>query len=114
MIRLMAVVSLAACVAGCVERASREARCERPSEPAAAALDVKSPAAQQHLREDARAAEALAVSYADSMEGIERGGHHRQSIERCEAALLGDIARVHHVAPDQVRVALGRQNDTPF
>ena len=25
-----------------------------------------------------------------------------------------DIARVHHVAPAQVRVALGRQNDTPF
>ena len=115
-IRLSVALACAACLAGCTGGAPRDAprgaRCERLSEPVAT-LDLKDAALQRHLREDARAAEAFAASYADAME-IDKVGQHRQAMERCEGALLDDIARVHHVAAAQVRVALGRQNDTPF
>ena len=110
--RLIAALSLSVCIAGC-GRGSREARCERPSE-LASTLDLNVPAQQQHLRDDAHAAEALALTYADAMEGADGVGQHRQAIERCEATLLSDIARVHRLAPERVRMALGRQNDTPF
>jgi hypothetical protein len=110
--RLIAALSLSICIAGCAGTGTREARCERPSDPPAV-LDVKDPAAQRHLRDDGRTAESAAVRYADAMEG-DTPGQHRQMLERCEATLLADIARVHHVAPEQLRVAIARQNDTPF
>ena len=113
MLRLIASLSLAASVAGCAGREPRSARCEwRPE--AAEALDVTKPAQVRHLRDDARAAEALAVTFADLTQGLEQPGRHRESMERCEGILFNDIARVHHVTPEDVRVALGRQNDTPF
>jgi hypothetical protein len=66
------------------------------------------------LRDDARAAELSAVSYADATDGLHVAGQHRQAMEWCEALLFDEIARAHHVAPAQVRTALARQNDTPF
>jgi hypothetical protein len=113
MIRLMTALLLAACVTGCAGRELRSVRCEWPAEPAVL-LDLKNPDQARHLHDDARAAEVLAVTYADSTPGVDAFGQHRQSTERCEAMLFHAIARVHRVAPEQVRVALRRQNDTPF
>ena len=113
MMRLISALSLAACVTGCAGRELRTVRCEWPSEPAGR-LDLKSPAQARHLHDDAQAAEVLAVTYADSKQELDRFGQHRQATEQCEAMLFNAIARVHHVAPEQVRVALRRQNDTPF
>jgi hypothetical protein len=113
MMRLMSALSLAACLTGCAGRELRSMRCEWPSEPTVS-LDLKNPAHVRHVHDDAQAAEALAVAYADSKQGRDRFGQHRQSTERCEAMLFKTIARVHRVAPEQVRVALRRQNDTPF
>jgi hypothetical protein len=113
MIRLISALSLAACVTGCAGRELRSARCEWPSEPTVS-LDLKNPVQVRHLRDDAQVAEGLAVAYADSMQGRGTFGQHRQSTERCEAMLFNAIARVHRVPLEQVRVALRRQNDTPF
>ena len=113
MMRLMSVLSLAGCLTGCAAREMSSARCEWPSEPAVV-LDLKNPAQVRHLQNDAQAAELRAVTYADSQQGLDRVGQHRQATERCEAMLFNAIARVHRVAPEQVRVALRRQNDTPF
>jgi hypothetical protein len=109
----MAARSLAACLTGCAGRERSSARCEWPSEPAVL-LDLANLAQARHLRDDARAAELSAVRYADATEGSTRVGQHRQAMERCEGLLFDEIARVHHVAPAQVRTALARQNDTPF
>ena len=113
MMRLISALSLAACLTGCAGRELRSVRCEWPSEPAVL-LDLKNTAQERHLHDDARAAEILAVTFADSKPGLDKFGQHRQSTERCEAMLFSAIARVHHVAPEQVRIALRRQNDTPF
>ena len=111
--RLIAALSVAVCVAGCAGRESRAVRCAWPSE-SAVVLELKDPAQTRHLRDDARAAEALAVTFADSTQGLEQAGRHWESMERCEGILFNDIARVHHVVPEQVRMALARQNDAPF
>jgi len=111
--RLITVFSLAASVTGCAARELRSVRCEWPSEPAVL-LDLKNPDQARHLHDDAQAAEVLAVSYADSQPGGDTFGRHRQSTERCEVMLFDAIARAHRVPPDQVRLALRRQNDTPF
>jgi hypothetical protein len=113
MMRLLSAISLAACLSGCAGREVRSARCEWPSE-VAISLDLKVPAQVRHLRNDAQAAESLAVTYADSQQGLEKFGQRRQVAERCEAMLFSAIARVHHVTLEQVRIALRRQNDTPF
>jgi hypothetical protein len=111
--RLISALLVAVSVAGCAARERHLVRCEWPPE-AAVAVDVKNPAQLRHLRADAQAAEALAVSYADSQPARETFGRQRQLTERCEAILFDAIARAHHVAPAQVRTALRRQNDTPF
>jgi len=77
-------------------------------------LDLKNPAQARHLHDDAQAAEVMAVTYADSMQGRDTFGQHRQSTERCEASLFSAIAYLHHIAVERVRGALRRQNDTPF
>jgi len=114
MARLIAALWLAASFAGCAGREMRGARCEWSSEPSPGLLDLKNPTQLRHLRDDARSAELLAVTYADSIQGLDTFGQHRHSMERCEGMLLSDIARVHHVTPEQVRMALRRQNDTPY
>jgi hypothetical protein len=63
----------------------------------------------RHLRDDAQKADELAVQHADSAKT--KVWEHRRVTERCEAALFSAIARIHGVPPDQVREALGRQND---
>jgi hypothetical protein len=113
MMRRFSALSLAACLTGCAGRELRSMRCEWPSEPAVS-IDLNNLAQLRHLHDDAQAAEALAVVYADSKQGRDEFGQHRQSTERCEAMLFDAIARVHRVAFEQVRVALRRQNDTPF
>jgi len=111
--RLISALLLAASLTGCAGRELHSVRCEWPSEPAVV-LDLKNPAQLRHLHDDAQAAELLAVSHADSKQGLGKFGQHRQSTAACEAMLFNAIARVHHVAPEQVRIALRRQNDTPF
>lgn len=113
MIRLISALSLVVCLTGCAGRELHSVRCEWPSEPAVL-LDLKNPAQVRHLHDDARAAEALAVTYADSKQVLDKIGQHRPTTQRCEAMLFNAIARLHHVAPEQVRIALRRQNDTPF
>ena len=113
MTRLGFVLLLAACVTGCGGRELRAVRCAWPSE-RAAPVDANTLDGFRHLHEDARAAEALAVRYADSATGLSQPGEHRRLTETCEATLVNSIADVHHVTPEQVRVALRRQNDTPF
>jgi hypothetical protein len=113
MMRLISALLLAASLAGCAGRELNSVRCEWPSEPAVV-LDLKNPAQLRHLHDDSQAAERLAVTYADSSQAPDKVGRHRQSTQRCEAMLFNAIARVHHVAPEQVRLALRRQNDTPF
>jgi hypothetical protein len=114
MMRLISALSLAACFfTGCAAHDLHRVRCEWPSEPGVL-LDLKNPAHERHLHDDAQTAEGLAASYADSKQGLEKFGQHRQSTERCEATLFNAIARVHQIAPEQVRIALRRQNDTPF
>ena len=113
MTRLISAVLLTTCMTGCAGREMRTARCEWPVEPAVS-LDLQNPAQLRHLHDDAQAAEMLAVHYADSQQGHDKFGRHRQLTEQCEAMLFGSIARVHRVEPKQVSVALRRQNDTPF
>ena len=79
-----------------------------------AVLALTDTALREHLGGDARAAESLAGRYADSIASLDKAGQHRQTMQTCEGALLADVARVHHVAPEQVRLAIARQNDTPF
>lgn len=99
-------------VGGCAGHDRLAARCEWPSE-TATSLDLRDQSQQRHLRDDARAAEDLAVRYADSVPGPQPPGEHQRAIERCEATLFDAIAHVHGVAAQQVREVLARQNDTP-
>jgi len=106
---LLLAIGPAACSKWALERSG----CEWPDE-RGESIDPRSPAQQQHLRDDAETAEKLAVRYAHKREGLEQMGDHRRATEQCEAVLFDSIARVHHVTPQQVRQALRRQNDTPF
>src|ERR1700737_3534942 len=103
MTRLLLLLSLLFMgTSGCAGHDRLAARCEWPSEPAAS-LDLRDQAKQRHLRDDARAAEGLAIRYTDSIRAPQQPGEHRRATEQCEATLFAAIARVHGVVPQQVR-----------
>src|SRR5258707_10513545 len=93
----------------CGARGGRGSRCEWPDEPRVS-IDLKNSVQQRHLRKDAETAETLALRFADGRQGIDPIGSRQRMREGCEAALWRSIARVHGVAPDEVRNALRRQN----
>ena len=111
---LLLALLLVACSTGCAGRQQMAARCAWPAESRSTIHLETVGDLQRHLRADARAAEMLAVQYADSKRGFKGPGEHRRATEQCEAALFGEIARLHHVAAEQVTSALRRQNDTPW
>ena len=113
MTRLLVLLSVSSvCLNGCAGRARLSAACEWPSE-TAVALILGDTDQYRHLRDDARAAEELAVRYADLVKTFPKAGEHRRLTERCEATLFAAIARAHRVTQEQVDEALARQNDTP-
>jgi len=77
-------------------------------------LDLRNPAQQRHLTDDALLAEDLAIRHADAHRG-KRSGHfegflaYAQTRDRCMAALFSRIARNHRVTTEQVRESLLRR-----
>ena len=102
------VVSLycAGCVGG-----PRAGTCDWPEEPRRA-LDLNKAGDQRHLNGDARAAEELAIRYADASRGHRSGqfaaaDEYRRTRETCLAALSSAIASRHGIQPGQVAGAVG-------
>ncbi len=94
--------------ASCVDRARLNNNCQF-SEPARA-LDLRDPAQRHHLDEDVTLAEELGVRYGDSFRAREGLLVERERTEQCTAALLAEIARIHHVGAADVLGARGRRD----
>jgi hypothetical protein len=79
-------------------------------------LDLRTGSHQRHLAADARAAEELAIRYADVTRG-HRSGHfisveeYHRTRERCFDALSGEIATRHAISRAEVAGAVGRRDD---
>lgn len=107
-------VVLLCCVAGCIDRARVNARCEWNPD-AVGALDLRDRQQEQHLDADVELATELAVRHADSMHkqlfgyeghgGLIEGGRLR---DRCMATLLSAIATAHSVPLGRVIKARAR------
>lgn len=69
---------------------------------------------QRHLRDDAEAAERIAVQFSESAVELGVQGERLRVKEECEARLWESIARVHQTTLQEVRNSMRRQNDMPF
>lgn len=91
----------------CLRRDGRNTDCRWPAEP------TQNEPTPRHLSADAEFAEDLAIRYADTHHGL-RSGHfvsgeaYGAQIRQCMSTLFDQVAAEHHVPPEQVLHALGR------
>jgi hypothetical protein len=109
----IAVFVISFCCAGCVG-GPRDGTCTW-SEELSIALDLNRAADRRHLNGDARAAEELAIRYADAGRGRRSGqfaglDEYRRTRDQCLVALSSEIATRHGVHADQVAGAIGRRD----
>lgn len=101
---LLLILSL---TSACLRSDGRNSDCRWPNE---AAPHEPTP---RHLSADAEFAEDLAIRYADTHHGL-RSGHfvsaeaYGGQIRQCMSTLFDQVAAEHHLQPEQVRHALGR------
>lgn len=101
---------------GCIPRDRVNDTCEW-TETARFPLDLRNPAHQQHLVEDAQLAEELGIRYADAEHGRRYGvEHHGGLLENgrvradCLAEMFHAVEATHDVTPAQVHLARGVRN----
>jgi hypothetical protein len=106
-----ATLVLAVACAGCVDRARVNVDCRWVHEAKAFALDLGARANREHLDDDARFAEDLAIRFADVQRG-HRSGHfkgideYERARDQCMTALFEAVAQDHRVTRDDVRAGL--------
>jgi len=109
----LAVVILSLWCAACVG-GPRTGTCDW-SETPSFALDLNKAPDRRHLNDDARAAEELAIRYADATRGHRSGrfagmDEYRRTRDRCLAALSIGIASHHGIRADEIADAIGRRD----
>jgi len=100
-------------LAGCTGLDRDNTNCEWPQE-IAMSFEVRGPALQRHLSDDALVAEDLAIRYADSHRGTRSGDfegftEYRRTRDECMTALFSTIATSHGVTSERVRESLVRR-----